>query len=58
LNLFQEWLSHGGDWKKVSLVYERLTKESRSFKKGRKGMKERDILAAYGPESFGFYEFM
>ena len=53
--MFREWLAAGGDWEKVSLVYERKASEARRFKKGRKGMKERDILALYGEKTLAIY---
>lgn len=53
--MFREWLSAGGDWRKVSLVYERKASEARKFKKGRKGMKERDIMALYGEKTLAIY---
>jgi hypothetical protein len=46
--LFNEWLSCGGDWSKVALVYKRKVADKRKFKKQKKGMKGRDIIAAYG----------
>ena len=49
--LFNEWLSCGGDWNKVVLNYERKVEDKRKFKKQRKGMKARDIIAAYGETS-------
>lgn len=52
--LFNEWLSCGGDWSKVSLVYERKVEDKRKFKKQRKGMKGRDIIASYGETRPGF----
>ena len=53
--LFNEWLSCGGDWSKVALVYERKVEDKRKFKKQRKGMKGRDIIAAYGETRPGFF---
>ena len=53
VDLFNEWLNAGGDWEKVSLSYERKTAERRKVKKQRKGMKARDIIAAYGEKSLG-----
>ena len=53
--LFNEWLSCGGDWSKVSLIYERQVEDKRKFKKQRKGMKGRDIIAAYGETRLGSF---
>lgn len=53
VDLFNEWLNAGGDWEKVSLSYERKMAERRKVKKQRKGMKARDIIAAYGEKSLG-----
>jgi len=53
VDLFNEWLQAGGDWSKVELNYQRKVTSSREFKKGRKGMKPRQILATYGEENLG-----
>ena len=49
-DLFNVWLENDGDWGKVQLQYERTLKSTKEFKKGRKGMKARDIISAYGEE--------
>lgn len=48
VDLFNEWLSCSEDWSKVVLNYERRVEDTKKFKKQRKGMKGRDIIAAYG----------
>ena len=53
VDLFNEWLNAGGDWDKVSLSYERRIAERKKFKKQRKGMKPRDIIALYGGKNLG-----
>lgn len=40
----------GGDWSKVAVSFERKVSSKKEFKKGRKGMKPRDILSTYGEE--------
>lgn len=52
-DVFQEWLEAQGDWSKVELAFERRVSAKSKFKKGRKGMKARDIITAYGEENFG-----
>ena len=53
VDLFNEWLSCGGSWEKVSLRYERKVEDSKKFKRARKGTKARDIIATYGEETLG-----
>ena len=54
VDLFNVWLENGCDWGKTALTYERKTSSTRKFKKGRKGMKARDIIALYGEEKLSF----
>ena len=54
LDLFNVWLENNGDWGKTALTDERKTSCTRKFKKGRKGMKSRDIIALYGEEKLSF----
>jgi len=49
-DLFNVWLENNGDWGKVELQYQRTVKSTREFKKGRKGMKAREIISTYGEE--------
>lgn len=53
VDLFNEWLACGGCWDKVSLRYERKVEDTKKFKRARKGMKARDIIATYGEETLG-----
>ena len=50
-DVFNEWLECGGAWEKVALVFERKVSQSREVKKGRGGMKRREILQKYPKES-------
>lgn len=53
VDMFNEWLAAGGDWSKVSLSYERKVADRKQFKRQRKGMKSRDIIATYGEKKPG-----
>lgn len=53
-DVFAEWIAAGGEWEKVSMVFERKVSDVRQVKNSRGGMKRRDILLKYPKESLGY----
>ena len=52
-DLFNDWLECSGDWSRVELNYQRRVSTNNKYKKGRRGMKPREIIKQYGEENLG-----